>query len=354
MRVLVTGGAGFVGSWIVDRLISERHEVRVLDCLHPLAHRSTPEYLNPRADYLFEDIRDPGAVANAVRGVDAVSHQAAVVGLGVDFGDVTEYVGVNCQGTANLLRALWDSGFKGRFVLASSMVVYGEGRYSCPSHGVVPPCARDPADLAARRFEPRCPACAAELRPLPVPEDAPLRPRSVYAATKVNQEHLVDAFAAMSGASVVALRYHNVYGPRMPFDTPYAGVASIFRSALERGGAPQVFEDGGQIRDFVHVFDVARANLIALHAGAEVRGAFNVASGQQTRLIDMALALTSANGAGAPAPVITGHYRPSDVRHVFASPDRAARQLGFKAEISLEEGMRRFVSDPLRVASGNG
>jgi len=351
MRVLVTGGAGFIGSHLVDLLVEQGDQVRVLDCLHPLAHGPKPDYLNSGAEYLFDDIRDPEAVASAAEGVDAVCHQAAVVGLGVDFGDVTEYVSVNCGGTANLLQALWGSQFRGRLVLASSMVVYGEGRYTCSAHGVVAPGPRALEDLKAGRFEPGCPDCGEELKPYAVPEDAQLQPRSVYAATKLHQEHLVDAFSRSSGASVILLRYHNVYGPRMPFDTPYAGVASIFRSALEQGLAPQIFEDGAQIRDFVHVRDVARANLIALRAASTVSGPFNVCSGDPRRLEDMAQALWRASGSRAPVPEITGRFRPSDVRHVFASPDRAARELGFTAEISFEEGMRQFVGDSLRVAS---
>jgi dTDP-L-rhamnose 4-epimerase len=353
MKVLVTGGAGFIGSHIVDLLVEQGVQVRVLDCIHPLAHSSQPDYLNPEAEYFFDDVRDPKAVASALDDVDAVCHQAAVVGLGVDFRDVTEYVSVNCGGTANLLKALWASRFQGRLVLASSMVVYGEGRYSCPEHGSVP-ADRDPGDLAAGLFEPRCSRCGAELMPEGIPEDAPPQPHSVYAATKLHQEHLVNAFAVSSGASVVSLRYHNVYGPRMPFDSPYAGVASIFRSALEQGMAPQVFEDGAQIRDFVHVKDVARANLIALRARPVVSGPFNVCSGDPRRLWDMASALWKACGSDASKPEITGRFRELDVRHVFASPDRASRELGFTAEISFEEGMRQFAGDLLRVASGHG
>ncbi|MEX2553698.1 MAG: NAD-dependent epimerase/dehydratase family protein [Actinomycetota bacterium] len=349
MRVLVTGGAGFIGSHIVDLLVDRGDEVTVLDCLHPLAHGRRPDYLNPAATYLFDDIRDPDVVEAAVRCVDAVSHQAAVVGLGTGFGDVTEYVSVNAQGTANLLRALWEIGFAGRFVLASSMVVYGEGGYVCREHSVVTPAPRLDEDLDAGFFNCRCPACGLELEPRGVPEDAPLNPRSVYAATKLHQEHLVEAFAESSGATVASLRYHNVYGPRMPFDTPYAGVASIFRSSLEQGEAPQVFEDGDQIRDFVHVYDVARANLKALDGTAT--GAFNICSGAPRRLREMAMVLWQAY-SGAPQPRITGHHRSTDARHVFARPERAASELDFRAEISFENGMQDFVNTSLRSKTG--
>ena len=264
MRVLVTGGGGFVGSHVVDELVDGGHEVVVLDSFDPAAHDGVPAYLNDRAELIVGDIADQDVVDRAVAGVDAVSHQAARVGLGVDFDDVTRYVQDNDVGTAVLLRALWRSGFGGRLVVASSMVVYGEGRYLCPAHGETRPAPRLAADLAAGQFEPRCPSCGATLTPSLIDETASLDPRNVYAATKVHTEHLCQVFEREARVPVALLRYHNVYGPRMPRDTPYAGVASIFRSALAAGRPPAVFEDGGQRRDFVHVTDVARANVLAL------------------------------------------------------------------------------------------
>jgi dTDP-L-rhamnose 4-epimerase len=252
----------------------------------------------------------------------------------------------NDLGTAVLLRALAATGFSGRLVLASSMVVYGEGRYACPEHGIVRPPPRARADLDAGRFEPPCPVCGAPLEARAVPEDAPADPRNVYAATKLAQEHLCAAFARETGASYAALRYHNVYGPRMPRDTPYAGVASIFRSALAAGDDPRVFEDGGQRRDFVHVRDVARANLRALDG--DVEGAFNVASGTPRTVLEMAEALTRAVAPDR-RPAVTGQWRAGDVRHVFADAGHAARTLGFSAGEDFEAGMREFASAPLRA-----
>ncbi len=347
--ILVTGGAGFIGSHVVDALLAEGHEVRALDALLPAAHRERPGYLADGAEWLEGDLRDPDVAARAVAGVTAVSHQAAMVGLGVDLGDMPDYVGHNDLATAQLLRALAAAAFAGRFVLASSMVVYGEGRYSCSLHGVVEPGTRVPDDLHAGRFEPRCPDCGRELAPQTVPEDARLDPRSVYAATKLAQEHLCGAYSRETGVPVTALRYHNVYGPRMPRDTPYAGVASIFRSALAAGRAPRVFEDGGQRRDFVHVRDVARANVLALTAPEPVPGAFNVASGTPRTVLELARALAAACDAppGA-APRVTGEWRAGDVRHVVASPARAAERLGFTAAEDFAAGMAEFATAPLR------
>jgi dTDP-L-rhamnose 4-epimerase len=278
--------------------------------------------------------------------VAAVSHQAAMVGLGVDFADVTDYVSHNDLGTAVLLRAMAGRRFSGRLVIASSMVVYGEGAYCCPTHGLVRPEARAAAALRAGRFESDCPRCGRPLEPVVVEEDATLDPRNVYAATKLHQEHLAAVYGRECGVPVVRLRYHNVYGPQMPRDTPYAGVASIFRSALEGGTAPRVFEDGRQRRDFVHVRDVARANVLALAEDAP-EGAFNVASGEPRTVGEMAAALTAALRPDL-TPVVTGGFRLGDVRHVVASARRARVELGFSAEVPFGVGMREFARAPLR------
>ncbi len=348
MRVLVTGGAGFVGSHVVEELVAAHHEVVVVDSAHPAAHQTRPESLVAGVEYHWDDLTDADAVRAVTRGVDAVCHQAAMVGLGVDFGDVAEYVQANDLGTAVLLRALHEQRFRGRFVLASSMVVYGEGRYRCPNHGSVRPPARDPERLARHEWDPTCPVCDAPLVPEAIREDAPTDPRNVYAATKLHQEHLCDLFGREHGVPVTALRYHNVYGPRMPRDTPYAGVASIFRSALEAGGAPVVLEDGGQLRDFVHVRDVARANRLAVEAERRWHGPLNVASGVPRSVLDLAEALWRSVAADAPPPRVEPRWRPGDVRHVFASPEEALRVLGFEAEVSFESGIEEFAHSPMR------
>jgi len=329
--ILVTGGAGFIGSHIVRALLADQHDVRVLD----LVAGRAPD----GAETLTGDVRDPDAVDRALAGVTAVCHQAARVGLGVTFADVTDYVSHNDEGTAVLLRALAARRFRGPLVLASSMVVYGEGRYRCAEHGLVPAPPRRREDLAAGRFEPACPHCGVPLVPEAVPEDAPVDPRNVYAATKLHQEHLAFAFGRECDVPVTALRYHNVYGPGMPRDTPYCGVAALFADALAAGRAPAVFEDGRQLRDFVHVRDVARANVLALTAGSAATGAYNIASGTPRSVLELAAGLADAAGAGAPRPQVTGRYRLGDVRHVFASAHRAAEVLGFTATEDFAAGI---------------
>ena len=350
MRILVTGGAGFIGSHVVDELAGRGHAVRVLDRLHPRAHAGRPSYLRDDVEYLDGGL-DPEGLDRALDGVGAVCHQAAMVGLGRGFADAPEYVRDNDLGTAELLAALHRRPARARpdrLVLASSMVVYGEGGYRCGGHGPVRHPRRDPARLEAGRFEPTCPHCGAELVPVPVSEDAPADPRNVYAATKLHQEHLGFASMREGGPPVTALRYHNVYGPRMPRDTPYSGVAAIFRSALEAGRAPRVLEDGRQRRDFVHVRDVARANVLALLAPEPVPGAFNVASGEPHTVGELAAALAGA--MGGPAPVVAGGWRPGDVRHVFASPALAAERLGFRAEVPFATGVAELAVADLRGA----
>ncbi|MFK4036314.1 NAD-dependent epimerase/dehydratase family protein [Nonomuraea wenchangensis] len=326
-KVLVTGAAGFIGSHVTEALEAAGHEVVRLDLR------------------TGDDVRDAATLDRSMAGVDVVMHQAAKVGLGVNVADLPDYASVNVYGTAVLLAAMARHGV-GRLVLASSMVVYGEGAYDCPSHGRVRPAPRDAVALARGLFEPRCPRCDSEVVYAAIDESAPTDPRNAYATSKLAQEHLAANWARETGGTAVALRYHNVYGPRMPRDTPYSGVAAIFRSALEAGRAPRVFEDGGQLRDFVHVRDVARANVAALSGGRPgLLAAYNIASGEPRSVGDMALALATHHGG--PEPVTTEEYRLGDVRHIVAAPHKAGAELGFHARVGFDEGMKEFATAPL-------
>lgn len=353
MRVLVTGGAGFIGSRVAEELRLAGHEAVTLDAYLPQAH--TGRDTEHRTVDVVGDVRDGEIVERALRGVDAVCHQAAMVGLGsADFLDAPDYVRCNDLGTAVLLAAMARTGVRD-IVMAGSMVVYGEGRYTCPEHGDVRPGPRAEADLRAGAFDPPCPRCGAPLVPGLVGEDAPSDPRNVYATTKLAQEHLCAAWARSVGGRAVSLRYHNVYGPGMPRDTPYAGVASFFRSALARGEAPRVFEDGRQRRDFVHVGDVARANVAALEAVAGRApgelSAFNAGSGTPHTIGEMARALADAHGG--PEPLVTGEYRLGDVRHITASSDRLRRELSWRPRVGFAEGMAEFARAELRGSTGS-
>src|SRR6266850_6656308 len=278
MKVLLTGGAGFIGQHVLHELLSRGHEVRVMDSLRSDVH-SDPDWSPPTDVELHTaDVRDADAVDRALAGVEAVLHLAAKVGLGVDVSDLPDYASSNDAGTAELLAGMARANIK-RLTLASSMVVYGEGIGCCRQHGAVTPAPRAAAALAAGNFEPPCPHCGEALATVLVSESAPLDPRNAYASSKVAQEFYASNWARVTGGSVAALRYHNVYGPGMPRDTPYAGVAAIFTSALRRGEAPKVFEDGGQRRDFVHVRDVAAATVLACERYVSGVRAFNVGSG---------------------------------------------------------------------------
>ncbi len=339
MKVLLTGGAGFIGSRVLAELLRRGHDVRVLDSLRDDVHHGAVPVLPDGVQLVQADIRDAVAVAGALRGQEAVCHLAAKVGLGVDLDDLPDYASSNDYGTAMLLAQMARAGI-GRLTLASSMVAYGEGRGRCAEHGLVMPAPRREPDLAAGRFEPPCPQCGRPLEPALVGEDAGVDPRNAYAASKVAQEHLSAAWARGSGGSVAAMRYHNVFGPGLPRDTPYAGVAAIFLSALRRGEAPAVYEDGGQRRDFVHVDDVAAATVAAVerHAGdgAGFR-AYNVGSGTVRTVGDLADAL--AHAVGGPEPVRTGQYRLGDVRHITADSARLRTELGWQARQDFDEGM---------------
>jgi dTDP-L-rhamnose 4-epimerase len=335
VKVLLTGGAGFIGQHVLRELVARGHAVRVMDSLRADVHAK--QWMPPaNTEFVQADVRDAREVDRALSGVEAVLHLAAKVGLGVDVQDLPDYASSNDSGIAELLAGMARAGVQ-RLTLASSMVVYGEGMGHCAEHGAVTPAPRAEAALKAGQFEPPCPVCGKPLGTALVGEDTPLDPRNAYASSKVAQEFYASNWARVTGGSVAALRYHNVYGPGMPRDTPYAGVAAIFTSALRRGEAPKVFEDGNQRRDFVHVRDVAASTVTACEKHTSGVRAFNVGSGTPRTVGDMARALAKAlNG---PAPQITGHYRLGDVRHITADSSRLRDELGWRPQVEFEDGM---------------
>ena len=346
--MLLTGAAGFIGSHTRSALLSRGHEVVSIDLVLSSAHGNAP--MTPDGVGCL-DVRDDESMERVLRGIDVVCHQAAVVGAGVDADDAPAFASHNDYGTAVILAAMYRAGCR-RMVLASSMVVYGDGRYHCERHGPVEPLSRREADLLAGEFDNRCPLGGEPVVWERVDEDAPLRPRSLYAASKVAQEHFALAWSLCTGGSVTALRYHNVYGELMPRDTPYSGVAAIFRSSLEAGEAPRVYEDGRQTRDFVHVRDVADANVRAAEDELVGFAPLNVCSGHPITIGEVAGYLSEARD-GPPA-VVTGQYRPGDVRHIVADPARATERLGFTAAVPPSEGLVRFAWAPLRDAASSG
>jgi dTDP-L-rhamnose 4-epimerase len=336
MRVLLTGGAGFIGRHVLHELLARGHDVCVLDSLRPDVHADGKTAPLEGAELIVGDVRDAATIDAALKGVDAVLHLAAKVGLGVAISDMPDYASSNDVGTAELLAGMARIDLK-RLTLAGSMVAYGEGIGRCAEHGAVRPGPRIESELQQGNFEPPCPRCGRPLDAALVDEDVPVDPRNAYATSKVAQEFYAANWARLTGGSAGILRYHNVYGPGMPRDTPYAGVAAIFTAALKRGDAPKVFEDGRMRRDFVHVRDIATATVAVCEAHRDGVRAFNVGSGTPRTVGDMALALAQA--LDGPLPVVTGGYRLGDVRHITADSSRLRRELGWKPQVAFQDGM---------------
>jgi len=384
MRILVTGGAGFIGSHLVDTLVAEGHDVRVYDSLVPQVHgrplsadRRPPTYLNPKAEFIYGDIRDGSSLREVLRDVEAVFHYAAEVGVGQSMYEITRYVDANSHGTAVLLELLANEAHTvQKLIVASSMSIYGEGAYECPAHGIVAPQLRPLEQLAARDWEVHCPmpkdatrntpgnrrlpatrqatagcpqhatrspSCNLPLKPLPTNEDKPLFPTSIYAITKMDEELMCLAIGRAYDIPTVALRYFNVYGPRQALSNPYTGVAAIFSSRLLNGNRPLVFEDGYQTRDLIHVSDIVRANLLALERDEADFGVFNVGTGQPHSILDVAYALAEGLSVDI-EPKIVGQYRAGDVRHCYADITRIRQTLGFEPQVDFEDGMTNLVA----------
>jgi len=343
--VLVTGGAGFIGSHLVDVLLERGYRVRVFDNLEPQVHGEggLPDYFNREAEFIRGDVRDREALSRALKGVEVVFHHAAAVGVGQSMYEIRRYVETNTLGSANLLDILAKEKHKvERVVVASSMSIYGEGKYLCPDCGVIYPKLRPDEQLKERRWEMRCPHCGGEAKPEATDEDKPLYPSSIYAITKRSQEESFLCFGQAYGIPTVALRYFNVYGPRQALSNPYTGVAAIFSARILNGHPPVIYEDGLQSRDFIHVQDIVEATLLAMEkADFEV---FNVGTGRPLTVLEMARILIEKLGGEGLEPQMVGRYRRGDIRHCYADISKIRERLGFAPQVGFEDGISDLTS----------
>jgi dTDP-L-rhamnose 4-epimerase len=344
MRTLVTGGAGFIGSHLVRRLVELGDDVVVLDSLESQVHGGKPPELPDGVEFHHGDVGEIELVDTALDGVDRIVHLAAAVGVGQSMYEIADYVRKNTHATAVFLERLVARPTRpSRLVVASSMSIYGEGEYVCALHGHVAPVPRGEEQLARRSWECFCSECGRELEPVATREQKPLIPTSVYAVTKRDHEELALVVGAAYDIPTTALRFFNVYGPGQSLSNPYTGVAAIFSSRLLNGRPPLVFEDGHQTRDFVHVSDIVEGLLLALGSNAAVGRAINLGTGRRTSVLDVAAAL--ADGLGVEIePEVNGRYRAGDIRHCYADTRLAEELLGFRARVSLERGMDELIS----------
>ena len=346
VKVLVTGGAGFIGSHLVDALVARGLQVRVLDSLDAQVHgasRKPPAYLNPKAELIVGNVLDREVLAAALDGVEGVFHEAAAVGVGQSMYEIEHYVAANTHGTAVLLDLLANRRHSVRkLMVASSMSIYGEGSYVCATCGATEPLPRSEAQMREGRWEPLCPGCAKPLRAVPTAETQPLRSTSIYAISKKDQEEMCLCVGRAYGIPTVALRYFNAYGTRQALSNPYTGVAAIFSSRALNNNPPLVYEDGLQTRDFVHVSDIVQANLLVMDSDAANYGIFNVGTGRPMEIRRVAEILCERVGGPGLRPEVPGKYRQGDIRHCYADIS-AISALGFRPKVSFEEGVQELV-----------
>ena len=344
MNVLITGGAGFIGSHLADRLLARGHRVRILDNLtEQVHHGQVPAYLNPEAEFIRADVRGRDALARALDGVQAVAHLAAAVGVAQSQYRIGHYFEVNVGGTANLADLLVNHRHQvGKILLAGSMTSYGEGCAECSRCGPVRPEIRRPEDVADGQWEPRCPRCRRETRPIPTPENAQLRAENVYAVTKHTQERLVQHVSRLTDVPHVVMRLFNVFGPRQSLSNPYTGVAAIFISRLKGGSPPVIFEDGLQTRDFIWVTDAAELMCRALETDRADNATLNVGSGQPVTIRHVAESVAALMNVHV-QPQLIGQFRRGDVRHCTAEISRAAELLGFRPATTFDQGLEQLI-----------
>lgn len=342
-NILVTGGAGFVGSHLVDALLAAGHNVRIFDNLTPQVHgRAMPDYLPAEAELLRGDMQDPSAVRRALEGVEVVFHMAAAVGVGQSMYEISHYMGTNTQGTAVLLQELLSRRSRAqKLIVASSMSIYGEGKYLCAQCGEMAPQLRSNEQLRTKQWEMPCQGCGETLTPIPTDESKPLQCSSIYALSKKDQEEMALLFGRTYGLPVVALRFFNIYGPRQALSNPYTGVAAIFASRLLNGNPPLVFEDGKQMRDFVSVQDIVQANLLAMERSGGDGMALNIGSGEPVSIREVAAALAEALQSEVPSE-LTEKYRAGDIRHCFADISAARAHLGYVPRVRFVDGIKNL------------
>lgn len=344
--VLVTGGAGFVGSHVVDRLVDAGYEVVVLDNLTEQVHDGEPDYLNEDAEYIWGDIRDRELLSELLGRVDVLNHQASAVGVGQSMYEIEQYVDINTLGTARILDIIVNQDIDlQKIVVASSMSIYGEGAYRCPTCGVERyPVLREEEQFEREMWEHRCEECGDVLDPIPTSEAKPLDSTSVYAITKKDQEQLTLSVARAYDIPAVALRYFNIYGSRQALENPYTGVCAIFSSRIKNGNPPLIFEDGNQRRDFIHVSDIARANQLAIEKSTANGMAINVGTGEPSTINEIAETLIDLYGKSDElSPQVTGDFRAGDIRHCYADVKRANQYLDFEPQVGFKAGMRELV-----------
>ncbi len=343
-KILITGGAGFVGSHTADQLLKQGYEIRVYDSLSEQVHgRGFPPYLSKDVEFIRGDMRNLAHLTRVVRDVEVIYHLAAAVGVGQSMYRIADYTAANTLGTANLLQAILDSRVQPeKLIVASSMSLYGEGEYSCSECGEVAPGMRSAEQLQSKKWEVSCPRCGQTVSPVPTRESKPLHCSSIYALSKKDQEEMVLLFGRTYDIPAVALRYFNIFGTRQALSNPYTGVVAIFASRLMNGNPPVVFEDGSQLRDFVSVHDIVQANLLAIKRPEADGMALNIGSGQPISIREIAIELSSTLGVEIPIE-ITGKYRAGDIRHCFADISAAANVLGYQPKVKFSEGLKELV-----------
>lgn len=346
MKILITGGAGFIGSHLVDELLFKKHEIVVFDNLEPQVYgniSNPPDYLAKSIKFIHKDIRDKNILADSLKDADIVIHLAAMVGIGQSMYQIDKYVDVNVLGTARLLDLLVNVPHNvKKLIVASSMSTYGEGAYICENCNKVNPKLRDTTQLEKNDWELNCPICGKKIKPVPTDEEKPQDCVSIYALTKKEQEKMCLLIGETYGINTTALRFFNVYGSRQALSNPYTGVCAIFSSRLLSGNPPIIYEDGNQSRDFVHVKDICQSILLSMEKKQAKNEVFNVGTGNSISIKTVAKILAKYINPKI-VPIITNKFRPGDIRHCYADITKISSMLGYKPKYNFENGMQELI-----------